>query len=291
MLGKAFLGRFSKEHDLTGVSRSGKDGNLLCDLSRKEDVERLFRDSSSFDLAIHTAAASDVDGCERDPKLAYESNALTTKILAEICGQKKIPFIYVSTDYVFNGDSKRPYEENDIPCPVNIYGMTKLAGECFTKEHCAVSAIVRTSWLFGAGNPNNFVTAITQKLLHERVVRVLDDQEDSPTYVKDLAEALERIGRRLASLGRVGSGAAHSEIFQVCNSGSATRYAMTLKIKEFLKLKNAAVEKIDKKDLKNRLAIRPAYAVMSTKRYEASFGVRLRGWEASLKEYLSGAFS
>ena len=287
MLGKAFRARFFKQHDLTAVSKSGKDGNLPCNLSRQGDVEKLFAGPDSFDLVIHTAAFSDVDGCERDPKSAYESNALATKILAEICGQKKIPFIYVSTDYVFNGDAGRPYEESDIPCPVNIYGMTKLAGEYFTKEYCDISAIVRTSWLFGDGNPNNFVNAITQKLLHERVVRVLDDQEDSPTYVKDLAEALERIGFRLASQGQAG----HRETYQVCNAGSTTRHAMTVKIKEFLKLKNVAVERADKKDVKNRLAIRPAYAVMSTKHYEASFGVRLRGWEASLKEYIAGAFS
>ena len=285
MLGRVLTERLSKKNEVTGISKTGRDRTVVCDLSSEPDVNKLFQERS-FGLVIHTAAYSDVDGCERDPKLAHESNALATKHLAAACGAKKIPFIYVSTDYVFDGRKKTAYTESDTPCPVNVYGITKLEGEYFAKATPAASAIVRTSWLFGPANPNNFVNAIVERLKNEKVVRVLDDQEDSPTYVADLSEALEKIGEYLTASLRKNPNAQLHEVFQVCNSGSTTRYGMTVKIKELLGLKEVKVEKVQKKDIPARLAIRPPYAVMSTRHYEEVFGAKIRSWEESLGEYL-----
>ncbi len=281
MLGRALVGRLSARHAVTVVSKSGLEGTLSFDLRKEPEVRRLF-EKSAFDLVIHTAAISDVDGCERDPVLAHESNGLATRHLAEACGRKKTPFIYVSTDYVFDGRKSAPYTEVDPVGPVNIYGMTKLEGEHHAKDLAPVSAIVRTSWLFGAGNPSNFVNAVAERLKKEKVVRVLDDQEDSPTYVADLAIALEKIGEK--ALEKAKAGGVWHEIFHVCNAGSTTRYGMTLKMKEFLGLKTE-VQRMDGAEITGRLAIRPRYAVMSTARYEKAFG-KMRGWEEALKEYL-----
>jgi dTDP-4-dehydrorhamnose reductase len=281
MLGRALVRGLAKRHAVTSVSKSGREGALPCQLSDEAAVDRLF-ETSPFDLVIHTAAYADVDGCERDPALAHASNGTATRNLAHACGAKKVPFIYVSTDYVFDGKKNSPYTETDPVHPVNIYGMTKLEGEHYAAALCPVSVIVRTSWLFGAGNPSNFVNAVLARLRREKSVSVLDDQEDSPTYVGDLAEALESIGAATAEKAKKGT--VSHEIYHVCNAGSATRYGMTLKMKEILGLRTE-VKRMDAAALAGRLAIRPRFAVMSTARYEKAFG-KLRPWEEALKAYL-----
>lgn len=287
MLGRELTKAYAKTDEVIRVSKRGNNQTRVCDLSDACQVAKLF-DSEPIKLVIHTAAYSDVDGCEREPKLAYESNALATKFLAQNCGQKRIPLIYVSTDYVFDGRKTTPYKETDTTCPINVYGMTKLEGEYHTRRYASVSAVVRTSWLFGPGNPSNFVNAITERLRKEKVVRVLADQEDSPTYTKDLSVALKKIGEYLVSQVHKGSEKSHHDIFQVCNRGRTTRYLMTLKIKEWLELKDVEVQRLDNMPIENRPALRPAFAVMSTLHYETFFETKLRPWEDSLKEYIDG---
>jgi dTDP-4-dehydrorhamnose reductase len=283
MLGQILCRRLAKNHQVLGVSLSGRGGTVSCDLRKEDSVRSLFREP--YRLVIHTAAYSDVDGCERDPRLAHESNALSTQYLAQCCGENRIPFIYVSTDYVFDGRKRTPYEESDPVSPVNIYGMTKLEGEAASKLYPATSSVVRTSWLFGPNNPRNFVNAMIDRLRKEKTVGVLDDQVDSPTYVDDLAGALERIGDHLVGLA-AGKEEKNFFIFQVCNGGATTRLGLTLKIKEYLGLKDVRVEKMDKDKIKGRIAIRPEYGVLSTKGYEVLFKTKVRPWETALKDYL-----
>ena len=284
MLGRELLENLSKSHDCVGVSRSGRLGTVVCDVSDQKQVKDLFK-LHRPELVIHAAAYSDVDGCEREPKFAHASNALSTKYLAENCGKTLTPLIYVSTDYVFDGQKSTPYVETDPTCPVNVYGLTKLEGEYYAKGCRAPSVVVRTSWLFGAGNPNTFVNAIVERLKKERRVPVLDEQRDSPTSVRDLAGAIKKIAGSL--LENKSKDKKRTEIFHVCNRGSATRYGMTLKIKEWLGLRGVRVEKADPSRIPNRLAIRPAYGVMSARRYEKFFGDCLRPWEEALRDYLT----
>ncbi len=290
MLGRALLDGWSGRNSVVGTARLSGGEFLPCDLSQKNQVKGLFS-KRTFDLAVHTAAYSNVDGCERDPERAYESNAVASKNLAQACGQKNIPLIYISTDYVFNGLKNSPYKETDRTCPVNIYGMTKLEGEYHVQKHARVSAVVRTSWLFGPGNPLNFVNHILARLAKEPAVAVLDDQKDSPTYVKDLTKALENVGAMLTDLAQRKTKKNFSEIYHVCNSGVATRYDMALKIKGSLRLKNTRIKLADPKSISGRLAVRPAYAAMSTSRYQKSFKSSLRGWEEALEEYVQGVVS
>ena len=199
---------------------------------------------------------------------------------------RRVPLVTLSTDYVFDGRKKTPYQENDRTCPINVYGMTKLAGEHYTGKLAFVSAIIRTSWLFGPDNPDNFVNAIAQAMQKEKTVWVLDDQEDSPTSTKDLAEAAEEVGKFLVSFHQDNPKKDFHEIFQFCNLGSVTRYEMTLKIKECLHLKGVDVRRLDRKSIKNRVALRPRYSVMSTRTFEKKFKTPIRNWQASLEEYL-----
>jgi dTDP-4-dehydrorhamnose reductase len=284
MLGAVLTRHLSSEHVVTALSKSGRNGTLVCDLTKEAEVQKLFGDGR-FDCVIHTAAYSDVDGCEKDPAMAHASNALAVRHLAKICAAKAIPLVHVSTDYVFDGRKKTPYTEEDPTGPVNVYGMTKLAGEFYAAE-CPFSAIVRTSWLFGPGNPNSFVNAIVERLRTQKKVGVLEDQRDSPTSVVDLSEGLQKISETLMKAAKESSKTPRRQLFHFCNVGEATRLEMAQKIKTLLGLKNVEVERVDRQNVQGRLAIRPQHAVMSTKRYEAFFGVKIRPWEESLEEYL-----
>ncbi len=281
MLGRELLRLLKKNgRSAIGVSRSGRSADLTCELSDSKTVSNLFA-AQKPRVVINTAAYSDVDGCERDPELAHRSNAVAVKNLAEACSASGAVFVHVSTDYVFDGRKRSPYVEEDATGPVNVYGLTKLTGEVYAAACKTPSATVRTSWLFGPDNPKNFVNAIVERLKREDVVAVLDDQQDSPTSVRDLSEALLRIAEKLLK-----SGAAGHTVYHVCNAGGTTRYDMATKIRDILGLKKVRVERAERKQIAGRLAIRPAYAVMSTRRYEKELSCKLRGWEESLREYL-----
>lgn len=281
MLGTALAGFYGKKGKaFRAVSRRGTAGCEAFDVSEPKDVEALFREK--YEYVVHTAAFSDVDGCEKDPARAHAANALSVKHLAAACAKASVPLVYVSTDYVFDGKKRAPYETDDPTGPVNVYGMTKLGGEFYAKT-CPAWAIVRTSWLFGAGNPNNFVDAVMRRLASEPRIAVLRDQVDSPTSTRDLAEAVAAVGERLVKEGPKASAA-----FHFCNKGATTRFEMAQKIRDYMgsKAEVAATDTIP-----DRPAIRPAYGVLATGGYEKVFGVRIRGWEEGLKEYVreSGA--
>lgn len=288
MLGQTLVRRLNTASHIIRVSHAKAEGCHAVSLEDKATVEKLAAETSA-DLVIHTAAYSDVDGCEKNPALAYASNTEGTKNLLHAFGGRKVPFIYVSTDYVFSGKKKTPYGETDPTFPVNVYGVTKLLGEEATKDYPGPVAIVRTSWLFGDGNPRTFVNAIRQRLTKEKVVRVLEDQMDAPTSVEDLSEALIAIGQRLGERAR--SSSAGREIFHFCNQGGTTRLEMTRFIREKLGLKSVSVEPLDRGAIEGRLAVRPVYTVMSTSHYEEVFHRPIRTWQESLAEYLKKGVS
>lgn len=284
MLGKALVRRLRLAHEITGLSKSGGEGTVALDLSNESAVQDYFKEKI-FDWIIHSAAYSDVDGCERDPGLAHRSNALATRYLAAVCESAQAPLVYVSSDYVFSGLKNTDYREEDPTGPVNIYGMTKLSGEHYARGS-AVSASVRTSWIFGEGSQTNFVNAVAGRLRNKGSADVLDDQMDRPTYATDLAEALEKIG--LSLLNKKNQGWRGHEIFHVANRGVATRHEMTLAIRDFMGLGEALVGKVDPRKITGRLAVRPRRPVLCTDRFESRFGP-LRHWRDSLAEYIKAS--
>lgn len=146
-------------------------------------------------LVINAAAASNVDRCETDVLYASRANAIGPGVLARICAEHSIPFVHVSTDYVFGADAlTRPREENDPPAPLNAYGKSKLLGERAVGDAGGRSVIARTAWLFGF--KGCFIDRMIQKARIEKVVR-LTEQVGTPTPVTELAQALLNIGERL----------------------------------------------------------------------------------------------
>lgn len=142
------------------------------------------------DAVVHAAAFTDVDGCELDPDKAWAVNALGTRHVAEACRLVDARVVYISTDYVFSGESDQPYTEWDEPNPLSVYGRSKLAGE---RELSPDDTVVRTSWVFGRTG-RNMVKTVLGRLGHP--MRFVDDQRGCPTSAEDLAGKVVELVRR-----------------------------------------------------------------------------------------------
>lgn len=281
LLGKAILRRLSRSAELTGLSRSGAHPTVRCDLTNPSQVAAIL--TQPWDLVIHAAAFSDVDGCEADPERAYGANAQATRTLAALCASRKIPLIHISTDYVFPGTAQRPYAETDPTFPINIYGLTKLHAEHYVLSSSYRTVVVRTSWIFGDGAPHNFVNAVIDRLTKEKRASVLNDQTDCPTYADDLADALGLIANRIIE----GPDRLPADrVLHYCNRERTTRFEMTKAIAAHLKLDPCAVGILKPEQLPRRLALRPLSSELSTERYRELFRTEIRPWRQALAEYI-----
>lgn len=225
-------------------------------------------------LIINVAAITDVDGCESSAEEAFSVNAYGASNVAEAARACGAFLIHMSTDYVFDGNKGSPYQESDPLNPLGVYGKSKAQGEAaisalLPDSHC----IVRTQWLFGP-HGKNFVEAILGAAQQREILKVVDDQQGSPTYSMDLAEALIK----LSNIGATG-------VVHVTNSGRTTWYHFARRIVEQAAVKNVRVVPIKTEEL-GRPAPRPAYSVLDNARFVQITGAPLRSWEEALVEYL-----
>ncbi len=225
------------------------------------------------DVVIHCAAYTNVDGCESNADLAYRVNAAGAGNVAAECLKTGAAMVYVSTDYVFDGQKGQPYYEFDQPDPKNTYGKTKLAGEEIVKNTLRKHYIVRTAWLYGREG-KNFVKTMLQLAETQKTVNVVNDQFGSPTNAYDLARAI----KLLIESEKYG-------IYHVTNSGSCSWYDFAKKIFEVkgldVKVNPLITEQI------NRPAQRPEYSVLKNFNLEVNFKYKMRPWEEALIEYLT----
>jgi dTDP-4-dehydrorhamnose reductase len=161
------------------------------DITRPEVLAPAIADARP-DVVVHAAAFTAVDECERQPEVAYHVNGEGTRHVAQACRKAGLPLLYVSTDYVFDGEKPAPYVEGDAPNPLGVYGRSKLEGERRVVELLEHYWIVRTSWLFGPCG-KNFVGTILERARAGTPMRVVNDQIGAPTYTVHLAAALEAI--------------------------------------------------------------------------------------------------
>ena len=204
--------------------------------------------ASRAELVIHPAAWTNVDACEDDPDRAYAVNGLGTRHVAEAARRAGAHLLYVSTDYVFDGELDRPYVEWDATNPVSVYGRSKLAGE---QELGPDATIVRTSWVCG-DTPGNFVSLVLRLARERDTLRFVDHERSRPTLATDLVPVL----RRLAVERRPG-------IHHVTNEGTATRYELAAAILEAAGLDPARVEPVSVAELDPpRKATRPLNSVL-----------------------------
>ena len=142
-----------------------------------------------YSAVINCAAYTAVDKAEEDSENAMLVNAFGTENIAEFCGKNDIALVYISTDYVFDGEKKEPYKPDDNTNPLNVYGLSKLKGEEAVQKYCRKFYIVRTSWLYGH-HGRNFAETIITKALEGQELKVVDDQIGCPTWTADLASGI-----------------------------------------------------------------------------------------------------
>jgi len=229
--------------------------------------------STQPDVVVHTAAFTAVDDCERRPDLAFQVNAQGARNVALACRSASLPMLYLSTDYVFDGQKPTPYLEDDLPNPLNVYGRSKLQGERHVTELLPAAWIVRTSWLFGPWG-KNFVRTILQRAQQGESLRVVDDQIGAPTYTMDLAEKLEQIMMR----GKPG-------IYHVTNLGYCSWFEFAQEILRQAGLSHVPLFPIPT-SASDRPALRPPNSRLAHTRLECEGLGLLPPWQDALTRYL-----
>ena len=226
----------------------------------------------NISTVINCAAYTDVENSEKNNDLADLINYKYVKNLARLCFILDIQLIHISTDYVFSGENKTEYKEDDIPCPVNYYGLSKLKGENSILDYdLRNSLIIRTSWLYSKSK-NNFVQKI--KLIDSEKIRVVDNEIGSPTNALDLALAILKIIPKIKN--------DKTEIYHFSNIGSCSRYELAVHIKKFLK-KNFKIIPVNNY---NSLAKRPKHAILNSNKFENNFKIKIKTWQESLDIFL-----
>jgi dTDP-4-dehydrorhamnose reductase len=219
-----------------------------------------------------TAAHTDVDGSEQAPDTAYAVNATGTENVAKTAEAAGARLMFISTDYVFDGSLRRPYEPEDPISPLGVYGASKAKGEAAIQANSSRWCIARTSWLFGP-HGSSFPEKILQAAKSRPELKVVSDQVGSPTYTRDLAGVL----CKLAKIDARG-------IVNVTNSGSCSWFEFGQEILKQAGL-GTSVQPISTAE-SARTAKRPAYSVLSPKTLN-SLGIFLRDWRAALSDYLT----
>ena len=267
MLGSELFGRLSPLHDV-----AGKDVDEF-DIASAGDCRRVITDVEP-DVVINAAAYTDVDGSEKERELCFAVNAEGVRNVALACRPGRIKIVHFSTDYVFDGTKDTPYREEDLSRPLNVYGEAKLAGEQNLQQYSEHYLLIRTAWLYGKQG-KNFVKTIMGKAREVGRLEVVNDQEGSPTYAKDLAAAVERL---LA--GR------HTGIFHVTNRGSCSWYEFTQKILAYAGIDNVPVIPVSSSRLA-RPAQRPHNSVLDCTRFVKTTGKTMRFWQIALRDYMT----
>ena len=223
------------------------------------------------DWIILAAGYTDVDGSEGDPGLAFAVNRDGTRNVSVVARELGAKLCYLSTDYVFDGASTRPYAPEDPVNPLSVYGASKAAGEKAVQEEGGLWLIARTSWLFGASK-SCFPEKILRAADSQPELKVVNDQIGSPTYTRDLAGAIRGLVRADAR-----------GIVNITNSGTCSWFEFA---KETLLRagRSTRVSPINSAEA-GRVARRPAYSVLSQEAL-ANYGIALRSWQEALQAYL-----
>ena len=233
------------------------------------------------DVCINAAAFTDVSAAEHDRESAFRVNSEGAKAVAETISEAGIPLIHVSTDYVFDGRSSRPYREEDSTGPLNVYGTTKLAGEEAIRNCCRQHLIVRTAWVFSSTR-RNFVKTVLEKGLIEKQLTVVDDEIGSPTSAADLAGALLELAQLCTSSTSVPWGTYHCT-----NQGSASRFGLAKQVLSSARIHSgAALASVSRGSSRDRHdpVRRPGHSVLDCTRIRDVFGIEMRGWPEAVDE-------
>ncbi len=250
-------------------------GSAHVDLAMQPEIISAIIDGGEYGGVINCSAFTDVDGAETQITAAQNLNTHAPALMAESCARQNLPFLHISTDYVFNGEAAAPYKPSDPPNPINVYGRTKADGEALIMAAGGRSLILRTSWVYDARG-KNFLTTM-QRLGRERdVIDVVNDQVGRPTFAGHLA---------LACLTALGDMPESPEIYHISNTGDPVSWAQFAREIFYQSGIICSVNGIPSAKYPTA-ALRPAFSVLSTQDYEARFAFKLPAWQDGLSEAL-----
>jgi len=254
--GSGFLGSYlikasQKEFETVGTYhkhpvQGQRTSYIQIDITKANQTLRIIRDHRP-DCVIHTAALTNVNYCEEHREEAKKINVEGTRNVALACKGAGAKLIYISTDYVFDGENA-PYKEDDPPNPINYYAKTKLEGEKIIQSIGIEYAIARISVPYGWHAPNqhkNYVTWLIEKLQNKQTATIVIDQYNTPTLVSNAAEAILEIWKQ----GKIG-------IFHVCGKECISRFDFALKVAQVFSLDKQLIKAITSDQL-NQIAKRP----------------------------------
>ena len=243
-----------------------------------------------FDLLINCAALTNVDLCESQRSQAFAINAEAPKVLAEICSDKKAKLIHFSTDYVFDGEKRKPYTETDAAKPISVYGESKRTGEenvlaVPIGKQAASPTVVRVSWVFGPDRPS-FIDSMIERARKEEKIDAIADKFSTPTYTSDIARMLTQFFDV-----DVPGGILHFANSGECSWQEYAQHALDCCRASGIPLKAKAVGALKLADMQNWVARRPVYSVLSTGKYAKLTGAIPRSWRDAVSDYIERSYS
>ena len=254
------------------------------DICNKEVLEDHFINNSNYDYFINCAAYTDVEKAEEDQSTAFEVNAQSLKNIVELSNKYDFTLIHISTDFVFDGKKRSPYNEYDTTDPISIYGESKLKGEQFIIDNCKKYIIIRTSWLYSKYG-NNFVKKIIEISKKNDQISVVLDEIGSPTNASDLAKdilfiAEQKLQRNSKMI---------SELYHYANQGSVSRYEFAKEIVKTAEI-NCNINPVGSNYF-NFKAKRPKNSILHLSKIIQEFDLDIRSWDVSLKECIKSILS
>lgn len=248
------------------------------DITDADSIARVFADSQPRAL-VNAAAYTAVDKAESDEVLAYAVNADGAGLLAKACAAAAIPIIHVSTDFVFPGNTQKPLSEEAPIGPLGVYGASKAAGEAAVREATPNHVIIRTAWLYSSYG-QNFVKTMLRLARERETLGVVSDQIGSPTYARDLAQAILQI---LDSDGPRGT-------YHFSNAGHTSWHGFACHAIDWARPQgDIRVGEVDgiPTNAYPTPAQRPAWSVMDCSKIRRDYGISPRSWQAALDDMLS----
>lgn len=274
---------------ITGAG--GQVGRVLAGEAQRRgyDVQALTRDRCDItdpaapaghigpgDVVVNCAAFTNVDAAEADPAGARAINATGAGHVAQACAAAGARLVHVSTDYVFDGRSRRPYEIDDPTAPLGVYGQTKLDGERAVLAALPSAHVVRTSWVYTGGTGGDFVAVMRRLAAGDGAVEVVDDQAGSPTYSRDLVGALLEVV----------AGDIRPGILHAANAGAVSRFEQARAIFAGVGADPDRVRPVPT-SAALRPARRPVYSALSMTQSVRAGMTALRGWDEALADALA----
>lgn len=244
------------------------------DITNKEQCAKVINQYKP-DVVINTAAYHNVDACEDNEMPVFAVNVFGVKNLAAACRAVDSALVHISSDYVFDGKKNKPYVESDIPKPLSIYGISKLAGEFCLQYILDKHFIVRTTGLYGIAGclgkgGGNFVENMIKKANTQKELNVVDDEIVCPTYTHDLAQSIYQLVKTKAY-----------GTYHIVNPAGCSWYDFTCEIFKLIK-KNMVINRVKAQALKTK-ARRPKYSVLASEK----LNIPMRTWQEALKAYLT----